>query len=241
MKHTSLTKTLALAFFCCSFVLLPQAIALAGNAHPCPFLEIYLFDVVPPPPSDDYVCYHPWLYYPPGGPADVVCFSPKVPNLYACLPVHVGCIDNPVCPSVGPECEQYGGFTGFAFGILATGSPVTFISFTPCPGFVESPSEAGVPAAINVSSTWGCRISSHHVGYLTYLNGTVLGATYFDIVPNADLGHFKVTNCSGAYDEGTTVAGSAQWGGTKSIDCWQYWWWTVVESTTWGKIKSLFR
>lgn len=244
MKRRVLANLIAWAFFLSVVFLLPGSIALAGNVHPCPFLEISMFDEPSPPPEyAQAVCYHQWIYRPPyyEGPMEPACFAAKPPYMYATLAVHIGCLDDPICPTVGPGCEQYGGFTGFAFGISTTGFPVSYLSFTPCPGFTENPSQAGAPAAISVSSTSGCRISSNHVGYLTYLNGTsAVGATYFDIVPNADLGYFKVVNCAGTYDEGTTIGGRAQWGGTKTLTCLTGGR-TDVRPTTWGGIKALYR
>ncbi|KPJ60584.1 MAG: hypothetical protein AMJ46_06220 [Latescibacteria bacterium DG_63] len=56
-------------------------------------------------------------------------------------------------------------------------------------------------------------------------------ATWFDIVPSADLGHYKVINCDNEYDTGTVIGGNAQWGSEPS----------TIEMTTWGRIKSLYR
>jgi hypothetical protein len=82
-----------------------------------------------------------------------------------------------------------------------------------------------------------------HPGYLTYFTTTDVGASYFDIVSNADEGCAIVVNCQAEYDLGTLIGGGAQWGGSQSIICamdpstdp------TAVDFTTWGSIKSLYR
>jgi hypothetical protein len=63
------------------------------------------------------------------------------------------------------------GFTGLPFGIVEAsfGAQVTFLEFVPCPGFITVVSDAGMPAAIMVSSTAGCRQPREAVGYLKYV------------------------------------------------------------------------
>jgi len=153
------------------------------------------------------------------------CYAAKpVPGSFGFLSVHAGRLDN--------------GFTGIPFGIQASGSAVTFLEFVPCPGFTVVLSQAGMPSAILATSTVGCRQAREAVGYLKY-TCQYSSATFFTIVANADLGHYKVINCDYTFDEWTVNNALAQWGGTQTVVC--PYLWVPVEATTWGKVKSLYR
>ena len=218
MKLTRLAVAAGLAACCLS----PAAGQAAGNLSPV--LVLMMRDSsVDSPPAD--IC-----YFPPGNPpydqeATLHCHDVKsAVGSYGFLSVHVGDAEN--------------GFLGLPFGVEAMAQPVTFVEFVPCPGFMLLLSEAGMPSAILVISTSGCRQPREAVGYLKYVcSGT--SATYFDIRPNADLGHNKVINCDRSYDEGTAVGMGAQWGGAQTLLC-EYVW-LGVEATTWGGTKAMFR
>jgi len=218
MKLTWFVLAATLAACCLS----PAPGLAAGNINPV--LVLMLYDsATDNPPAD--IC-----YFPPGNPpydheATLHCYDVKsAVGSYGFLSVHVGNAEN--------------GFLGLPFGIEAVAQSVTFLEFAPCPGFMLVLSEAGMPSAILVSSTTGCRQSREAVGYLKYVcSGT--SATYFHIGPHADLGHNKAINCDLLYDEGTTAGMGAQWGGTQTQLC-EYVW-LGAEATTWGGVKSLFR
>ncbi|KPJ60362.1 MAG: hypothetical protein AMJ46_07275 [Latescibacteria bacterium DG_63] len=138
-------------------------------------------------------------------------------------------------------CGMNEGFLGLSFGIEASGAPVSFTEFVPCPGFAVGPSQAGIPEAIIVSSTTGCRHSREAVGYAKYVRSDN-GATYFDIVPNSELAHSNVINCEVQYEEAAVFrhAGhTAQWGGEQSVSC--PYAWPCIETGFWFKILLLFR
>ena len=120
-------------------------------------------------------------------------------------------------------------------GIASSGLSVTFAGFIACPGFVQGAGSA--PQAIAVSATAACHDIFDHPGYCKYMTTTYVGATYFDIISNADDGAIKIINCQGNPDPGWEVAGGAQWGGTKTISCY----YVAIEPTTWGKIKAVYR
>jgi hypothetical protein len=163
----------------------------------------------------------------PTSPDDdqIDCYAPKLAlGNYGFLSVHAGHLNN--------------GFTGIPFGVQAIGSAVTFLEFVPCPGFTVVLSQAGMPSAIMVTSTEGCRQAREAVGYLKYVCSDTR-ATFFEIVANADLGHHKVINCDYTFDEYTGIDGKAQWGGTRQLSCPYIWLGTEV--LTWGKIKTLYR
>jgi hypothetical protein len=191
----------------------------AGNTSPCLVLTIYT-NTADEPPATSCIARSSTVFQ------DILdCYAPKpAPGSYGFLSVHVGRLEN--------------GFTGIPFGIEATGSAVTFLGFVPCPGFTVVLSEPGMPSAIMVTSTEGCRQAREADGYLTYLCSSV-SATYFNIVANADMGHYKVINCDYTFDEGTSNSGYAQWGGTQTVVC--PYLWLATEPVTWGKIKTLYR
>jgi hypothetical protein len=112
------------------------------------------------------------------------------------------------------------------------------MSWNACPGFLKGPSSAGEPAACLASSTAICHSEHDHEGYLVYLNtGSEPDAVYFNIVNSADLGHYKVVACVSHYDEGTTIGGGAQVGGSQSVVCGLM----PVQELTGGSIKALYR
>jgi hypothetical protein len=190
-----------------------------GNASPRLYLEMYDF-TSDPAPVPDSVCTCPIV---PPGP--IQCFADKSPDLaFGLVPIHIGQVEN--------------GFLGLPFGIIDTGGDAIFLAVVACPGFLRGPTTAGEPEAIIISSTGACHQWRSHVGYLKYLAPNTT-ATFFDIVPSADLGHNMVINCDGEYDSGTVIGGGAQWGGTKSVSCQGGD--TFIQLKTWGKIKELFR
>ncbi len=206
--------------------------AMAGNVAPKLYLEVWNYAEVPDPIPTD-VCKH--LTKPTGG---IHCYDVKVAYNYAVVGFHVGNLDTPICSTTGVDCAAFGGFVGCPFGVASSGEAVNFASWTACPGFLKGVSVAGEPSACSSNSTSGCHNWWDHSGYLSYLNlSTRTGATFFDIVANADLGHNRVINCAFTYDNGTTIGYRAQWGGTSTLTCPS----TAVEETTWSKVKSLFR
>ncbi|UCF78044.1 MAG: hypothetical protein JSW03_07975 [Candidatus Eiseniibacteriota bacterium] len=200
--------------------LIVPALALAqGNASPRLFLEIFDFASMPSPVPDS-VCNCSLV-----PPALLPCYSAKSSgSATGLLSVHVGQVEN--------------GFLGLPFGVTSSGGNPIFLTVTACAGFLKGPSQAMEPAAIIISSTGPCYQWRKHVGYLRYLAQST-NATYFNIVGNADLGHNWVINCASLYDQNTAVGGNAQWGGVQDVTC--YGDPVSVETTTWGKIKGLFR
>jgi hypothetical protein len=191
-------------------LLVPAMVFAAGNPNPTLYLEIYNS------PTDKCYC-----TYVPGGPP-LTCWNGIKTQCFVFL--HVGKVPN--------------GFLGTPHGIAYTGDPFDYLSTTACPGFLKGPSTAGEPDAIVVSSTGECHMWDHHSCYTRWMSGT--GAdSFFDIVANADLGHYKVINCDNLYDEGTVIGGRAEWSDVQSIVCGEDP--TTVEETTWGKIKGLYR
>ena len=228
-----------LMFPLCLLLLAVPARCPAGNANPKLYLEVYHFEEDPVPLPQE-ICWHPW---PLTSPLDLPCYAPRVLYHWYYLPLHVGNLDLPTCPTHGLICKQYdyGGYEGLPFGVSqsnAGGHPLTFMSWTACPGFLKGPSAAGEPAACLASSTSICHSEHDHEGYLVYWNAsTSLDAVYFDVVPNADLNLYNVISCHSEYDEGTTIGGGAQVGGPQTVVCGQM----SVQELTWGKIKGLYR
>ncbi len=221
---------ISIAVACCFLI---PAVALAGNTAPKLYLEIWQFAEAPDP-VPDYVCVHS-VPVPVSG---IPCYSTKAAYNTALLAVHIGNLNQPVCPIPDASCTNQGGFLGLSFGLLATGEAVTFMNWTACPGFLKGPSVAGEPSACLASSTDKCHDWQDHLGYLQYINmSTRTGMTTLGIVASADANPLSVINCNFLYDSGTTVVGGAQWGGAQSIVCAT----TAVSNTTWGSIKSLFR
>ncbi|MFH0779212.1 MAG: hypothetical protein V2A71_11405 [Candidatus Eisenbacteria bacterium] len=228
---------LTLTVLCFVFCMVLAVPALAGNDNPYLCLEIWKWDSEPTPPLPSYICIHP--KEPP--PFYHRCYDAKTAYAYAVVPVHAGNLNYPICTTFGLPCKEptpLGGFLGLAWGMQQSGEAVTFMNFTSCTGFLTGPSQAGMPAAILTSSTSGCKDWKYHLGYCTYLNmSTRTGATYIDIVATADTGLYKLINCHNEYDNGTTIGGRVQWGGTQTITCSL----VGVEETSWGRVKALFR
>ena len=228
-----------LMFPLCLLLLAVPARCPAGNDHPKLYLEVYRFEEEPAslPPE---VCWHPW---PLTSPLDLPCYAPRVPYHVYHVPLHVGDLNLPTCPYTpsGTLCVGYGGYKSVGFGVsqaAPTGHPLVFMSWNACPGFLKGPSGAGEPAACLASSTAICHSEHDHEGYLAYLNtGSEPDAVYFNIVNSADLGHYKVVACVSHYDEGTTIGGGAQVGGSQTVVCRQM----PVGELTWGKLKGLYR
>lgn len=227
-------KRLLISFALAGCFLIAAA-AFGENAGPKLYLEIWEFSEVPDPLPTE-VCVHTS----PIPPEGIHCYSPKTAYYTAVVALHVGNLDQPVCPVPSAACEgaeAHGGYLGVPFGVMATGEAITFMSWTACPGFLKGPSANGEPEACLASSTKDCHDWQDHLGYLQYINpSSRTGMTMLAIVKNADLNLYNVINCHNEYDT-TYVGGGAQWGGAQSIVCAT----TAVSPTTWGKIKSLFR
>jgi len=212
----------------------------AGNpipVNPREYLEIYTF-VEEPIELPSYVCEHALVD--PGPPkvwenVPLPCHAAKSPWSFAYVPIHVAHLPSPTGYPGG------GGYFGVRYGIVVSGEPVMFIDAEACPGFVMGPSIAGAPAAMQFASLGTCYDWQFHAGYVRWINNsTRTGATYFNIVANADEGDYRVLNCDYVWDETTALGHGAQWGGTKNITCCEDGP-TAVELTTWGKIKGLYR
>ncbi|KPJ60364.1 MAG: hypothetical protein AMJ46_07285 [Latescibacteria bacterium DG_63] len=222
--------------------LMIPALALGGNAEPKLYLEAYGTEEIASYPPPSYVCSHELP-----SPGTIQCHDSKSPWSYLYLAVHIDGLDEtcpfePLLPNTG--CENYGGFLGLTLGVASSGEPVLFTALFPCPGFAAGPSAAGWPAAIVVAGFDDeCHDRWDHPCYLVFFNNSALtGATYFDIVDNAD-GMFNdmnhnVINCNFEYDANTVIACRAQWGGDQDITCAEV---VAVEATTWGRIKALYR
>jgi hypothetical protein len=219
--------------FAALLVIGPAVTALADNLEPALSLEIWGFSEAPAE-VPDYVCTHP-------DPQDEIPYSAlKSPYGCAFFAVHVGNLDDPLCPTLGMDCDYHGGYSGLCFGIAQSGQAAVFLGFEACPGFVISQLDG--PEAVLVQTVDVCRGTWEHPGYFVYSNpSSNVGGTYFRIVPNADLGYCKVINCAFGFDE-TRVANCACWEDpVYSASCTASCGSLPVESTTWGKIKSLFR
>lgn len=188
---------------------IPSLAAGEGNPNPRLYLEIYDVGTEEPDPVPDYICDCP------GEPLHSQDTKSSDTSI-GYLVVHVGDVPN--------------GFWALPFGVQSTGASVVFLEVVACPGFVIGPSTAGMPDAIYIGTEGVCRTSYDHPGYLKYASVDT-SPTQFYITASADLGHYMVVNCDQAYDEGTVVGGSAQWG-EEPVD---------IEGTTWGTIKTLYR
>jgi len=200
-----------LVLICAACFLFP-VVALAGNAHPTLYLEIWSYSTKPTTlPS--YICVHPHPGYPT---PPIPCWSAVI-GTHVYVAVHIAKLDLPICPvPLDPSCTNKGGFLGLPFGIVEVSDiPLTFMSWNACPGFLKGPSNAGEPAACLASSTSLCHDWTDHLGYLYYRN--IDGTTVADltIVQSADepLGGPWVINCMTTYDQGTNVGGGARLGG----------------------------
>lgn len=218
--------------------LMIPVVVFAGNPTPTLYLEVYGFEEEPMP-VPTYVCTHE------GSPFAglLPCFSVRMPYMTYYVPIHIGKLVD-ICTTTGPECATHGGFVGVPFGVTQTapeGTPLTFMSWNACPGFLKGVSVAGEPAACSSNSTTGCKDWFSHTGYLSYLNlsTNMTRKVLLNIGPNADVGHNKVINCAFTYDEGTAVGGGAEIDDAQTIVCAGDP--TAVEQTTWGKIKGLYR
>jgi len=213
------------------------ACAAGGNHAPKVSLEVYGFEEEPDPlPAG--ICVHEF----PPFPSELPCYAVRLPYSFYYIPVHVCALDHPICPTTGVPCIGLGGYVGLAFGLsqtAPTGSPLMFMSWNACYGFLKGPSAAGEPAACLASSTALCHDWYDHEGYLVYLNTSAgTDKVYFDIVNSADLNNHYVINCLSTYDENTTIGGRAQVGGAQDILCPGP---TAVEESTWGRIKTIYR
>ena len=221
-------------------VLMIPSIVFAGNEAPRLYLEVYRFEENPrdPGPVPGYVCVH---QQPTVG--TLPCFEARLPYNFYAVPIHIGSLDRPICPSKGTVCANYGGYLGVVFGVNSTGTgTLTFMMLYACPGFMSFPSYAGEPASCGASSTNLCHDWYDHAGYLVYMNQTSTAARYLNVVASADCGFARVINCHYEYDMGTVFGGNpggVQIGGAQSILC--YGEQTPVQETTWGAIKGFYR
>lgn len=215
--------------------LLIPAVALAVNTAPKLYLEAFGTEELPQSPAPSFVC-----QYESSKPGAISCYAPKASWTSLYLAVHIDNLGQ-TCPNpAGPACEEFGGYKALPFGVAVSGEPAAFTTMFACPGFALGPSLAGAPGAVVVAGLGlACMSSVYHPCYLGFVNNSrCVGATYFDIVPNADLGHYKLVNCSYTYDENTTVACRAQWGGHQNTTCVVL---VPVQATTWGRLKGMFR
>jgi len=206
-----------LALVSAVFLIVPELAFAAGNPRPELSLEIYAF-MDEPNPVPEYLrtCAGPPFH----------CWVAKQPSWLACMPIHVDNVPN--------------GFYAVNFGIMSTGERCVFYATLACPGFINGPSTAGWPSAMNIFSLRGCRDWAAHPGYVEYYNpSNRTGSTIFAIVPSADAGNNYVINCDRLPDVGTVVEGDAQWGGSQTIACFARP--TGLALTTWGNVKTLFR
>jgi hypothetical protein len=205
---------------------LVSSMALAGNTNPTLYLEIYMYDYDPddPGPAPAELCFHN-----PGPPVgELPCYSPKAPYRFGIVPLHIGKLDLPIAVGWPPPIPTGGGYAGVAYGVASSGVAVLYLSFMACPGFNQGPGTA--PGAIVAAAFTQCQDWMDHPGYCKYISTENVGATYFDVVNNAEEGKYVVINCQLAYDV-TSIGGRAQWG----VDP------TGVDLSTWGKIKGLYR
>jgi hypothetical protein len=222
--------------------LMIPTMAVAGNVAPKLWLEVnYQADDPTDPEGPGYLvnpCVHP---APTSYPFTLPCFAPRIPYNFYVVPIHIGQLDRPICPTAGGSpCLNYGGYLGLGFGAALTGGTgITFMSWNACPGFLKGPSITGEPSSMLSSSTDLCHDWYDHEGYMLWLNGSGTTARYINIVASADLGHNKLINCANMYDEGTTIGGGVQIGGAQTIVCGDSP--TAVNNTTWGAIKGLYR
>jgi hypothetical protein len=231
-------KLLVLLIAAC-FCLVPT-MALAGNTSPTLYLEIYMLDYDPddpgPPPAN--LCVHPSR--PLVG--ELPCFSPKAPYNFGIVPIHIGKLDTDpakggvLAPGWPLPCGPGGGYDVISVGVAKTGTAVTYVGITGCPGFLQGPGTP--PAAILFAATTACHDWLDHPCYVKYMSTTAMTATFFTIVANTDDGLIQLINCQ-LGQEIPAVGGGAQWGGTKSIVCGLDP--TAVDLTTWGNIKGLYR
>jgi len=228
MRLRPATTFLALCTLIC--VTFPPA-ALSGNVSPRLYLEIYMYDTDP----DSYLPRPAGLCSHSSQVAVIPCYSAKGPNYYGVVPIHISALDSPLARGWPPPSGPGGGYITVSCGIATSGVTLTFLGFSPCYGFLEG---AGTPPqSIVVSATSSCHGVLDHPGYCKYLSNTNVGATYFNIVNNADDGAIKIVNCQASLDYGVGVGGGAQWGGAKTITCYSI----PLEAGTWGKIKALYR
>ena len=221
--------------------LMIPSMVLAGNVAPRVYLEVYRFEEDPtdPGPVPGFACVHEApVQFPPGLP----CYEVRYPYNFYVVPIHIGGLDEPICPTPGASCVGYGGYLGIFFGVASTGTgTLTFMSWNACDGFLKGPSAAGEPAACGASSTSACHDWYDHEGYLIYMNSASTAARYLTVTTNADLLHTRVINCHSQYDFGTIYGGfpgGVQIGGTQTILCPES---TPVDATSWGAVKGLYR
>ena len=234
-----LMLTVCAAAFVMAFVVTFPVCALAGNVAPRLYLEVYYQADDPTDPEGPGFATNPCVHpLPPPYPFTLPCYAPRLAYNFYIVPIHVDNLDLPICPTTGQACQGYGGYLGLGFGAQISGTGMTFMSWNACPGFLKGPSAAGEPAAMLASSTAICHDRYDHEGYMIWMNLTATTARYINIVASADLGHALVINCHSQYDNGTTVAGGVQIGGTQTILCPGG---MPVEEATWGEIKGLYR
>jgi len=225
-------KLLVLLIAAC-FCLVPT-MALAGNTNPTLYLEIYMLEEDPddPGPPPAFLCFHesrPLV-------GELPCFSPKAPYNFGIIPIHIGKLDQPICPDWPMPGGPGGGYDVLSVGVAKTGGTVNFVGITACPGFLQGPGTA--PGAILFAATTKCHDWVDHPCYVKYMSTTSMTATYFTIVANADDSLIQLINCQ-LGTEIPAVGGGVQWGGTKTIVCGLDP--TAVNLTTWGNIKGLYR
>jgi hypothetical protein len=230
---------LTVCTFVVAFLFALPVCALAGNVQPRLWLEVNYQADDPTDPDGPGFMVNPCVHQvPPPYPFILPCYAPRLAYNFYIVPIHVSGLDRPICQTTGALCAGYGGYLGLGFGAQISGTGMTFMNWNACPGFLKGPSAAGEPAAMLASSTAICHDWYDHEGYMIWMNLTGTTARYMNIVASADLGHYKLINCHSQYDEGTTVGGGIQIGGTQTIVCGGQ---SPVEEMTWGEIKALYR
>jgi hypothetical protein len=234
-RRWGMTRWLTISIIVCLLAL--PACALAGNTSPQLYLEVYSQAEDPTDPQGPGFLVTP-CGHTQGYPIALPCYARRLDYYFYAVPLHIGRLDQPVCPTVGPECAQYGGFVGCGFGaVLTPDTGLTFMSWNACPGFIKGPSTSGEPSSMLATSAALCHDWTDHPGYMLWVNGTGTTTRYINVVHSADLGFAKVINCTNQYDDGTLNSGYVQIGSTQTVACPGM----PVEETTWGKVKAMYR
>jgi len=234
-------KTLLVLLAAACFFLVP-VVAQAGNANPVVYLEVYMYDTDPDDPDFGCValgtcpeiCFHnsPIPYDTP-----LHCYSPKLPYMFAVVPIHVAKMDPPIAQGWPLPCGPGGGYVQVSTGITRSGAPATFLGFSACPNFLAGPSAP--PLDILFSATTACHDWRDHPCYGKWMSTSSVVASFFDITGNVNNGMItNLINCQ-LGTEIPAIGGRGQWGGTQTIEC--PFGPTAVDVTTWGKIKGLYR
>jgi len=143
------------------------------------------------------------------------------------------------------------GYTEVEFGLWNECSErdMGFLFFRTCPGLIQVPQQMSPPAACFALSLSGCKSWTDYVGYALYLADP--GASCrFVVVPNADSEVVRVQNCRGTDYPWTFTQCCAQYSAVQTVsfcddpgcpfECFGCNV-TSVYSSSWGRIKALYR